>query len=286
MIDEVIKDGFDGVYLDWVEGYEDDAVIAEARRQGRNPAVEMIQFIEEIRDYATPRDPDFIIIQQNAAALSQGHPELFSVLDAISQEAIWYDGEAYDDWNAPDGYDVANDSSLTQYYLEYLDQYLEAGIPVLNCEYAVEYAADAFSKSYDRRYVPYCTRRALSRLTTTPPPEYTDDGAYQVDIPQSGSLQNPAWSPDGQSILFTRFRNGYNKEPADLSIIDLESTSMRTLVSDGSGNVNLPGSSWNSATHEIVFSSSREPHDEIFVIDENGNPGDETKITERENEVA
>lgn len=61
---------------------------------------------------------------------------------------------------------------------------------------------------------------------------------------------------------------------------------MRTLVSDGSGNVNLPGSSWNSATHEIVFSSSREPHDEIFVIDENGNPGDETKITERENEVA
>lgn len=101
---------------------------------------------------------------------------------------------------------------------------------------------------------------------------YRNDGAYKVNVSQSGSLQNPVWSPDGKSILFTRFRNGYNKEPADLLIIDLESKFIRTLVSDGSGNVNLPGSSWNQITHKIVFSSSREPHDEIFIIDENGNP--------------
>lgn len=87
-------------------------------------------------------------------------------------------------------------------------------------------------------------------------------------------------------FFFTRFRNGYNKEPGDLLIINLESKSIKTLVSDGSGNVNLPGSSWNSITHKIVFSSSREPHDEIYIIDENGNPGDEIKVTERENRVA
>lgn len=116
--------------------------------------------------------------------------------------------------------------------------------------------------------------------------QYRDDGAYQVDIPVSGSLQNPAWSPDGKSILFTRFRNGYNRGPADLFIFNLENNSIRTLVSDGSANVNLPGSAWNPITHQIVFSSSREPHDEIFIIDENGKPGDEIKITNRKKRVA
>jgi TolB protein len=103
----------------------------------------------------------------------------------------------------------------------------------------------------------------------------------ELAIAETGSLQNPAWSPDGTKILFTRFRNGYNKEPADLLIFNLEDKSVRTLVSDGSGNVNLPGSSWNSVNHKITFSSSREPHDEIFIINEDGSPGDEMRVTER-----
>jgi len=172
IIDEVIKDGFDGIYLDWVEAFENDAVIAEAQRQEKDTEVEMIQFIQEIKSYATLRDPDFIIIQQNAAALCEGHSELFSVIDAISQEAIWYDGSAFDDWNAPDGYDIANDSYLTDYYLEYLDQYIEAGLTVFNCEYALRHADKAYSESYSKGYTPYCTRRSLSRLTTTTPPGY------------------------------------------------------------------------------------------------------------------
>lgn len=112
------------------------------------------------------------------------------------------------------------------------------------------------------------------------------DGAYQLSISDAGSLQNPAWSPDDGSIVFTRFINGYNEEPADLMIFDLRSGVSRLLVSDGSGNINLPGSCWSPITHEIVFSSTREPHDEIFVIDEDGDPGDEIRITEREGEVA
>ena len=125
-----------------------------------------------------------------------------------------------------------------------------------------------------------------SSNNTQPRNFHRDDDAYKIDISQSGSLQNPAWSPDGKSILFTRFRNGYNEGPAGLFIIDLESNFIKTLVSDGSGNINLPGSVWNPITHKIVFSSSRQPHDEIFIIDENGNPGDEIKITDREAKVA
>ena len=122
----------------------------------------------------------------------------------------------------------------------------------------------------------------VATTTTT----VSDSEPYQLDIAASGSLQNPAWSPDDSKILFTRFKNGYNAEPADLLIYSLKESSVRTLVSEGSGNINLPGSSWNPVTLTIVFASTREPHDEIFIINESGNPGDETAITSRSDKVA
>lgn len=108
------------------------------------------------------------------------------------------------------------------------------------------------------------------------------DGATLIAVTQSGSHQNPAWSPDGSEILFTDWRGGYNAEPADLLIVKLADLSVRTLVT-GSANVNLPGSSstWNPTTHEIVFTSSRDPHDEAFVIGDTGLAGSETPITAR-----
>lgn len=113
-----------------------------------------------------------------------------------------------------------------------------------------------------------------------------NDGAYQIQISEYGSLQNSAWSPDEKSILFTRFRNAYNEEPADLFIFNLQNGIIKSLVADGSGNINLPGSSWNAKTNKIVFTSTCDPHDEIFIIERNGNPGDENRITNCQNEVA
>jgi len=118
------------------------------------------------------------------------------------------------------------------------------------------------------------------------PSDERGDSAYQLPIELDGSLQNPAWSPDGRAIVFTRFRNGYNQGPADVVVYDIESGTIRILVSDGSDNVNLPGSAWNRETNRIVFSSSREPHDEIYLIDAGGSPGKEIKITDRDNQVA
>jgi TolB protein len=112
------------------------------------------------------------------------------------------------------------------------------------------------------------------------------DRAWPLEIPLEGSLQNPAWSPDGQALVFTRFRDGYNQGPADLFIYDFDTNSVRPLVMDGSVNVNLPGSAWSSANGFITFSSDRGEHDEIYIISAEDGPGDEVQLTSRENRMA
>ena len=114
--------------------------------------------------------------------------------------------------------------------------------------------------------------------------EQRNDNGVTLNIPLSGSLQNPAFSPNDSSIIFTRFVNAYNVEPAEIYKFNLTTKQLTLLVSDGSGNINLPGSSWNNG--KVVFSSSRDPHDEIYMIPENGQTGDETQITNRTNKVA
>ena len=171
-MDEILRDGFDGVYMDWVEGYENIEVALEAMRQDLDPADEMVEFIKEIGEYARERNPDFLVVQQNASSLGSERPESLRYIDAIAQEAIWFDGEAFDEWDEPDAADIPVEPELTREYLANLDIYLEAGLPVLDCEYAVSEAYDAYHQSWDMGFIPYCTRRSLSRLTTTPPWDY------------------------------------------------------------------------------------------------------------------
>lgn len=172
IIDEVIKDGFDGIYLDWVEAFDDAQVAAAAEEAALDPADEMVALIAEIRDYAAARNPEFLIIQQNAVSLVEGHPDLLQLVDAIAQEAVWFDGEATDEWNDRDGYGWENDEELTAYYLGYLERYVQAGLPVFVCEYALDDADRAYAEAYAAGFVPYVTRTPLSRLTTTVPPGY------------------------------------------------------------------------------------------------------------------
>ncbi|MBN2890596.1 MAG: PD40 domain-containing protein [Bacteroidales bacterium] len=113
-----------------------------------------------------------------------------------------------------------------------------------------------------------------------------NDSAVKLELDLSGSIQNPAFSPDGKTIVFTLFRNGYNKPPSDLYTFNLETNILRLLVADGNSNVNLPGQSWNESLNSIIFSSDREPHDEIYYIAENGTTGDEIRITNRTDSVA
>ncbi len=168
-IDETLRSGFDGIYLDWVEAYEDEDVAARAAADGIDPADAMIAFIGRMRDYARARNPNFLIIQQNAVSLIDGHPELLEVIDAVSQEPIWFDGDATDDWEDPNGFDNRRDLEDVDFFLQFLDQFQEADVPILNVEYALGDAQEAYELSLEQGYIPYVSRRSLSQLTTTPP---------------------------------------------------------------------------------------------------------------------
>jgi cysteinyl-tRNA synthetase len=169
-MDEIISDGFDGVYLDWVEGYENPDVIRAARSDNVDPKTEMVEFIRKIRDYAISRNPDFLIVQQNATTLIDGHPEITEIIDGIAQEGVWFTGDAADSWNDRNGYDLITDPDLSREYIDWLDLYRENGVTVFVCEYALDFADDAYDRAYENGFIPYVTRTPLNRLTTTLPP--------------------------------------------------------------------------------------------------------------------
>ncbi len=170
LIDEAVVDGFDGVYLDWIEAYDDPAVMQAANAAGVDPKTEMIKLIGELRDYARTKNPKFIVIQQNGTTLLNGHAELLNVIDGIGQEDVWYMGRPGAPWSRSKGYDIAQDPDFSAELITWLDQFLAAGKTVLTIDYTVKHAASTYLLSRGKGYVPYCTRIDLSHLSTTPPP--------------------------------------------------------------------------------------------------------------------
>ena len=107
------------------------------------------------------------------------------------------------------------------------------------------------------------------------------DGAIRLTTPPAGaSDQNPAFSPDGSRLVFTRFESGYNLGPAGLFLLDLSSLQATRLTPvEDQDNVNLPGASWlaGEGGGRIVFASDRLEADDLWRIAPDGT--DFTRIT-------
>jgi len=169
-LDGIIADGYDGIYLDWLEAYSFDPVVDMAESEGLDSEDELVAFVQDLANHARAQDPDFILIAQNAAEMGS-RDDYREVFDGIAQEAVWFDGGGDPDAEEQVG-DVPTDSELTEEYLAALSVWQDAGVPVWVCEYATE--SDNVETAYDlgaeHGFLTYVTTRPLDRLTQTPPP--------------------------------------------------------------------------------------------------------------------
>lgn len=174
LIQSLSKDGFDGIYLDWVEAYDDENVVKKARTDKVNPAIEMVKFIRELKKSGRVVHKDFQVVSQNAPYLLNEVPGYYKVIDAVSMEDTWFRGEADASWNSPNGGDIpnrSNDEWSTSNLIRQYSKYLKRGIPVFTVDYCLKKknADKVYKESRKRGFRPLVTRVELSRLTTTPP---------------------------------------------------------------------------------------------------------------------
>lgn len=91
IVDSIIEQGFDGVYLDGVDGY--DYWLDPAREYQRRPtaASEMAALVCEIAEHAriAKRRPDFAIVPHNCEALLV-HPAFCAAVSAIAVEDVLF----------------------------------------------------------------------------------------------------------------------------------------------------------------------------------------------------
>lgn len=190
-VDAALKAGFDGIYLDWVDAFSDEDVIIKAETDGIPDIAEaMLDFIEKMRIYARQDSPnaneDFLIVAQNAPDLFPENPGRYEeIIDAISCEAIWFDGTGgYDDWDDPQGFNVPTNDiypGWTEELLEYISL-ISGRMPIFCVEYAqdiggINQASEVYATlAPSRGFIPYCTRISLARLSKTPyPPAYLEE---------------------------------------------------------------------------------------------------------------
>lgn len=171
-IDRIIADGYDGIYLDWLEVYSFVPVQRAAKREGLVTRIELTKFVTELARYARAKKPGFLVIAQNASELG-AFPTYVSRFDAIAQEDIWYDGGGDPDTGTQQG-DVPLDPEDSRWMVANLKKWQALGKPVFDIEYARRAAnvGRAYRLGKANGFRTYVTLRLLDRLTATPPPGY------------------------------------------------------------------------------------------------------------------
>ncbi|MCK5831245.1 MAG: endo alpha-1,4 polygalactosaminidase [Methylococcales bacterium] len=180
IISKLATQGFDGIYLDWVEAYDDKQVLEFAQTQNIDTEKEMLDFIKELKKEGQRINPSFVVISQNAQYLLDYAPnEYASIIDGISTEDTWFYGKGdvnWDDANAGDlsGDERHDDDYSTKKRIVQNLKYLDLQLPVFTVDYCVlpKNAYSTYATSRKNGFIPIVTRVSLSQLTETPPPEF------------------------------------------------------------------------------------------------------------------
>ena len=147
---KLIELGFDGVYLDRVDVY------SEVQKDCPDAAAKMVAFVARLAAHARKKNPNFIVILQNAEELL-ANPAMIEAIDAFAKEDLFY---------GADHSERANETGMITTTLNYLDLAKTAGRPVFVLDYLTNPSAGATDKAKieSRGFIPYFGPRKLDQL--------------------------------------------------------------------------------------------------------------------------
>jgi cysteinyl-tRNA synthetase len=149
-LDRVLAQGFDGIYLDRADAF------FEWQKSRPSARADMASFIARLSDHARARNPQFLVVLQNAEELLDEGPVL-DAIDGIAKEDLLYGVRRAEESNKPD--DVA-------WSVQLLQMAQRAGRKVLVVEYLKDPAkmAAAATRILEEGFVPYFAPRRLNCL--------------------------------------------------------------------------------------------------------------------------
>jgi cysteinyl-tRNA synthetase, unknown class len=154
-LDRIVRAGFDGIYLDRVDAFQD----VEETTPGAEDA--MIGFVQRLADHAHRLNPNFFVVMQNAEELANSK-SLLSRLDAIAKEDLLY---------GVDNGEGANPTQMVLDTVNNLRKARRAGLKIFVLEYVR--AADAIARAQDlakrEGFVLHFTDRMLGVLSPQSP---------------------------------------------------------------------------------------------------------------------
>lgn len=165
VIDSVMAAGFDGVYLDIVDGFEffeqdgdkfiDDRINPETGKTYRR---DMVDWVKTIAAHVRKDDSNALVVPQNGPQLLT-HPDFLSTASAIGIEDLFTDGNRL------------QPKADTNYLLGFLKKIKAVGKPVLLIEYATKAERKSLVKTRARQlgFTWLLTDRELKTLGVSSP---------------------------------------------------------------------------------------------------------------------
>jgi cysteinyl-tRNA synthetase, unknown class len=149
-LDVIMAQGFDGVYLDRADAF------ASVQQSRPSAQADMASFLRRLSDYARKRNPDFLVVMQNAEELLDD-PQVLDGLDGVAKEDLFYGADRPEAPNKPE--DIL-------FSLRQLRMARDLGRRVFVVEYLSDPAkrAAVTKKIVDEGFLPYFAPRLLDCL--------------------------------------------------------------------------------------------------------------------------
>jgi uncharacterized protein (TIGR01370 family) len=207
-LDQIIAQGFDGVYLDVIDAFEFWG--PDGNNERPTAAQDMVDFVKALAAYArgTKGKSGFLVFPQNGSQLGLVDPSYIGTVDGIGAEDTWTAGGNH----AQTRYD-------TDHVTAWLDLFRDAGKTVLAIDYptVTKRIDEFFAFTEARGYVPYNPPRALNQYVINPThPPAPAGPSVSLLAPENGvdavTAAPPTftWSGAGGAVEYQVWFSGYD----------------------------------------------------------------------------